>query len=73
MEVCVYCGEQKGGQIGCCGENHWEEMPGCPQCGSENVGRDGNTYECECGHKWLENEVLATVPFGSAGPNTFAE
>lgn len=75
MEVCTYCGEPKGERIGCCGENHWEAMPDCPQCGSDNVGRlDSNTYECgDCKHDWPENEVLATVVFGSAGPNAFAE
>lgn len=25
--ICAYCGEQKGGQLGCCGESHWEETP----------------------------------------------
>lgn len=67
MEVCGYCGEPRGEKYGCCGENHWEEMPECHKCGEENVGRDGDTYECGgCGNKWLneENDALASRPFG---------
>lgn len=75
MEVCTYCGEPKGERMGCCGENHWDEMPDCPECGSDNVGRlDSNTYECDaCKYKWPENEVLATVVVGSGEPNSLAE
>ena len=67
MEVCGCCGEPRGEKLGCCGENHWEEMPECPKCDSDNVGRfDSNTYECgDCGYKWPENEVLASIPLGS--------
>lgn len=67
MEVCGYCGERRGEKIGCCGENHWEEMPECPKCGAENVGRDGDTYECgDCENKWPheENETLESRPLG---------
>lgn len=75
MEVCIYCGEARRDKLGCCSENHWEEMPDCPECGSDNVGRlNSNTYECGgCEYKWPENEVLATVVFVAGGQNTFAE
>lgn len=57
MEVCGYCGERRGEKLGCCGENHWEEMPECPKCGAENVGRDGETYECgDCGNEWPKKD-----------------
>ena len=26
MEICCYCGEPRKEKIGCCGENHWEEI-----------------------------------------------
>ena len=35
MEVCGYCGERRGEKLGCCGENHWDEVddePGPCEC-----------------------------------------
>jgi len=31
IEICTYCHEPRNDRIGCCGENHWEEVP----CDSE--------------------------------------
>ena len=31
MEVCGYCGEQRGEKMGCCGENHWGEVDDDPR------------------------------------------
>ena len=31
MEVCGYCGEQRGEKMGCCGENHWDEVDDDPR------------------------------------------
>ena len=30
MEVCIYCGEPRGEKMGCCGENHWDDVPEDP-------------------------------------------
>ena len=62
MIICAYCGEEKGDdQMGCCGENHWEEIK-CPECDSESViyghGFTPDNLEtyynaCEmCNHQW---------------------
>ena len=53
--VCVYCGEPKYDKIGCCGENHWEDQPDCPECGSGQVDKDETTsvWHCHlCQHDW---------------------
>ena len=26
-ECCIYCGKRRSGKTGCCGENHWEQVP----------------------------------------------
>jgi hypothetical protein len=74
VEACIYCGTPRGDSVGCCGENHFEDLPQCPYCDSESVVHDGDYYHCEaCIKRWPENEVLETVVLGSAGPNMIAE
>lgn len=61
MIVCAYCGDEKGDQFGCCGENHWEEIK-CPECDSGSVvyGHGFTTSNIEtsyiacemCNHQW---------------------
>ena len=28
MEICIYCEGPRGDKMGCCGENHWDEVDG---------------------------------------------
>jgi protein PhnA len=36
-----------------------EQLPNCPQCGSEYTYEDGSLYVCpECAHEWSQNEEV---------------
>lgn len=55
-ERCNYCGEEKGGHIACCGENHFEALPECPYCSDLVIGSNSTTagiettvFKCSCG------------------------
>ena len=64
MLRCVYCGEQATEPPrSCCGEIHFEDSVGCPECGSEFTYRahqdaspatpECSSWNCEeCGHEW---------------------
>jgi DNA-directed RNA polymerase subunit M/transcription elongation factor TFIIS len=61
MLICAYCGNQKGDELGCCGENHFDEIR-CPNCDSTDViyamgftttGIETSFIACEmCNHQW---------------------
>jgi protein PhnA len=37
-----------------------EQLPKCPECGSEYTYEDGELYVCpECGHEWSKDAALA--------------
>jgi len=37
-----------------------ENLPKCPECGSEYTYEDGDLYVCpECAHEWGKNEVAS--------------
>jgi len=44
MEVCGYCGERRGDQLSCCGENHWDEV-------EDDLG------PCECRQGTCESKI----------------
>ena len=58
---CTYCGEARSGNLSCCGEVHFEEVPECPECHgeldartSEVTGIETTVFHCtEC--KWVSD------------------
>ena len=54
-ERCFYCEEEKADKVSCCGENHFEALPECPDCGDLVIGTNSITagiettvFKCSC-------------------------
>jgi protein PhnA len=44
-----------------------EQLPKCPECGSEYTYEDGELYVCpECGHEWSKDSAVAAEEEGGA-------
>lgn len=42
-----------------------ENLPKCPECGSEYTYEDGELYICpECGHEWSKDAAIAAASDG---------
>jgi protein PhnA len=42
-----------------------ENLPNCPECGSEYTYEDGELYVCpECAHEWSKTEAAAAAEAG---------
>ena len=81
MEICTYCGEPRADKIGCCGENHWDEVEeennprGCQDgaCGHEsdcsihNTGVPELLGPCDCGAVSATNLELLGLSAKAAG------
>lgn len=61
MLICIYCGiGVNDSQLSCCGENHFKELPSCPECDNEYpLDEHEPTYTCEdCGCVWTAGSEL---------------